>query len=253
MIRKCFSLTLVFAICGLLTGNVNADLVYTSATFQNTFVTQDDALGYAITADVVEGGVTTGILTASLVYGGGTNPFNDGSAWGASSGAFRIFGSSTNNVAGFDTATGDWDLSVTALSGYQVDGITVFSEGAVLGNPDFTNIVSDGVSTIYDSTNLIGNVVDGQVIANGGSLLFNGGINSNGIESSNHARNWGINADASALSFTYSVGFDESVGNIAFEGLRLDVQTSAVSSIPEPSCFAMIGLGIAFIGMRRRR
>ena len=253
MIQKCFSLTVMFAICGLLTANANANLVYVSSTFANPVINQNDALGYSVTADVLEGGVMTGSVTASIVYGtGGSDPFSSATLWGPTGTSFGIAGESNLNPVGTDTASGDWNISVAAVAGYQVDGISVFTQGTSIANPDITSITSNGIATLYDGGGLITNAADGSVIANGGSLDFIAGTTSNGIVSDDHSQLWAINVDGSAVSFNYAVGFSDPVNNISFEGLRFDVQTS-VAPVPEPSCFAMIGLGMAFLGMRRRR
>lgn len=252
MIRKSFSLTLMFAICGLLTSNVNADIVYSTATFQNMVITQNDPSGFAITADVIDGGVTTGVLTASYAYGAGSDPFSNGNNWGPTATDFNINGTTGTNSPGTDTATGDWNISVAAVAGYQVDGISVYSNATALGNPTISNIVSNGIATVCENTDLIANVDHGDVIPNGGSLDFNAGSSVNGILNGVHSREWAINADASALSFTYAAGFDEVINNVASEGLRLDVQTSVVP-VPEPASAGIIGLGMAIFVMRRRR
>ena len=235
-----------------LTTQLKADVVYTSSTFQNLVVTQNDALGYAVTADIIEGGVASGVLVASIEYGGGNNPFNDGSDWGPSANAFRIFGRSTGNFAGSDTADGSWDISVTANAGFAIGGISVYSQGSVLGNPDFTNFVSNGSATISDDNNLITNYNDGDSFANGGDLLFAGGSHASGILSADHSQNWAFNAaGATSLSFDYQVGHDETVAGVAIEGLWLDVQTTV--AVPEPSsAIFLVVLGLSAIGYRRR-
>ena len=250
MAARIFALALMFVVCGLLPNNVKADIAYTSSAFENMVITQNDAFGFAITADVTEAGITTGVLTASYTYGAGSTPFNTGENWGGTSN-FRIPGTTNLNPDGTDTASGDWNISVTALAGYQVDGLSVFTQGTSISNPDFTNITSNGIATVCEASDLISNVSHGDVIPNGGNLDFNAGTSANGIISDDHSQEWAINVAGSALSFTYLAGFDEPVNNVANEGLRLDVQIS--EAVPEPSSFAIIGLGMVFIGMRRRR
>lgn len=248
-----------FLICAAVligqTSELKADIVFRSSTFQNLVVTQDDALGYAVTADINDGGVATGVLSASIEYGGGNNPFNDASDWGPSANAFRIFGRSTENFAGSDTADGFWNVSATANAGFAIGGISVYSQGSVLGNPDFTNLVSNGLVTISDSEDLITNYNDGDSFANGGDLLFAGGSHASGILSEDHSQNWAINAaGATSLSFNYQVGYDEPIAGVAIEGLWLDVQTIPVATIPEPNSAMLIAaMGLSAIGYRRRR
>ena len=232
-------------------GETKADIIYTSSTFQNLVVTQNDALGYAVTSDIVEGGVVTGTLVASIEYGGGTNPFNDGSDWGPSANAFRIFGRSTGNFAGSDTADGNWNISATANTGFQIDGISLFSQGSVLGNPDFTNVNTNGAATVCEHADLITNYDDGDSFTNGDDLLFAGGTHASGILSADHSQNWALNsAGATSLSFNYQVGHDETVAGVAIEGLWLDVQTSV--AIPEPSGASFVAL-ICLSGFCYRR
>jgi len=238
-----------------LTGQSKADVAYTSSTFQNLVVTQNNTLVYAVTSDIVENGIVTGTLTASIEYGGGNNPFNDTSDWGPSANAFRIFGRSTGNFAGSDTADGTWKISATANAGYQIDGISLYTQGSVLGNPDFTNVNTNGSATVSELSELITNYNDGDSFTNGDNLLFAGGTHASGILSEDHSRNWALNAaDATSLSFNYQVGHDETVAGIAIEGLWLDVQTSTALAVPEPSSiFFIASIGLATIGKRRRK
>ena len=234
------------------TTKLKADIVFTSSTFQNLVVTQENAQGFAVTADILDGGVATGVLTASIEYGGGNNPFDDTSDWGPSGNAFRIFGRSSGTYMGSDTADGFWNISATANAGFAIGGISIYTQGSVLGNPDFTNFVSNGSATISDSENLITNYNDGDSFINGGDLLFAGGLHASGILSEDHSRNWAFNAaGATSLSFNYQVGYDESVAGIAIEGLWLDVQTTV--AVPEPSsAIFLVVLGLSAIGYRRR-
>ena len=91
----------------------SAGLVYTSSTFSNFTVTQDDASGFAATADIFESGTKVGVIEASVVYGGGTNPFDSGRNWGAGA-TFRALGQSTNDNEPNETASGS--VSYTHLT-----------------------------------------------------------------------------------------------------------------------------------------
>ena len=103
-----------------------AALVYTTSSFNNFTITQNDAIGFAATADIFEGGVKAGVLNASVVYGGGSNPFNSGSLWGVGN-FFRATGQSTNTGNVAETAGGIWNFSVAPEVGWQVDGMTLFT------------------------------------------------------------------------------------------------------------------------------
>ena len=170
-LKKLTSLFLLLAVSVCPLSVVNADILHTSSTFQNFLVTQNDTNGFAVTADVVEGGVVAGVLTASMTYGGGTNPFNSGIDWGPAANAFRIFGRSTEDVNGPDTADGFWDISVSAAAGFQVEGISVYSLGSALGNPDFINVQTNGSATVADDNSLLDNLNDGDSLASG-CLLY---------------------------------------------------------------------------------
>ena len=233
--------------------DVNADIAYTTSTFSNMMVTQDDTNGFAITADILEGGALAGTLTASMIYNGGTNPFNNGDLWAPFANAFRIFGSSTGSFAGDDNAAGEWNISVSANAGWNVEGISVYTLGSFLGNPEIEQVMSNGNTSLFDGNNLIVNHSDGAILNNGANLDFAEGTGNNGIVSGDHSQNWAINAaDATQLSFDYLVGFDEPINGIGTEGLWLDVQLT--SSVPEPnSALLLIGLLGFAIGCRRRR
>ncbi len=245
-------LCIVLAVFLLPLQNVNADIAHTTSTFSNMVVTQDDMNGFAITADILEGGALAGTLTASMIYNGGTNPFNNGDLWGPIANAFRIFGSSTGDFAGEDTATGEWNISVSANAGWNVEGISVYTLGSILGNPNFEQVTSNGNTTLFDGNNLIVNHNDGAILNNGANLDFMEGTHANGLFSEVHSQNWAINAaDATELSFDYLVGFDEPINGIGSEALWLDVQLT--SAVPEPnSALLLIGL-LGFSICRRRR
>jgi len=248
---SCLSLTVALAITTSWAQTSQADIDFDSAIFQNTTVTQNDALGYAITADILEGAIVVGELEAAVTYGVGTNPFNSGSLWGPSAGSFAIFGESTGTFIGSETASGDWDIKITPTAGWQVDGISIFSQGSTLANPDFTSLTSNGVGTIFDSANLITNYTDGQSFTDGDDLLFAGGSTVNGIPMTDHSMVWAFNSEgATDVSFTYTVGNDEAVSTIALEGLRVDAQFSAV---PEPGTATITLLALSTLCLRRRR
>jgi hypothetical protein len=227
-------------------------LVYTSSTFSNFTVTQDDALGFAATVDIFESGTKVGELDASVVYGGGTNPFNSGSLWGAAA-TFRALGQSTNDAETSETASGFWNFDVTAEPGYVVDGISLFTVGTVIANPTFADLTSNGTATVFDANQgtadeLLQSHDDGDVFMNGDDLVFNSGSLTTGITGTVHTRNWAYDsAGATNLSFNYRAG---PVTNITNEGINIDVQFSVAT--PEPSSLWLLGL-LSVPGVRSRR
>jgi len=253
-IKTCLTLMAAFATCIASPQTSRADIDFESAIFQNTTITQNDAAGYAITADILEDGSVVAQLSASVEYGGGTNPFNTGDSWRAASGIYQIYAESTGVVPGDDTADGNWDISVTPNAGWKVDGISVFTNGTTIGNPDITNVTTDGIGSVFNSNGLITNRTDGDVIPNGGDLLFSGGSHPSGIPTADHSRLWAINAaDATQLSFTYSVGHDETVRVIAIDAIQMDVALSQIVAVPEPSTAVVSFLAMSALFLRRKR
>lgn len=248
-------LALTVSVCVLPSPEATAGIDFSTATFNNMNITQNDSLGFAVTADVLEGGTVVGSLTAGYTYGGGTTPFNSGSFWGPTANAFRIFGETTNSFNGSDTADGRWNISVTPNAGYQVDGISLYTNGSILANPDFVGVTTNGNATVFDNgsgNGLITNYADGDPFIDGTNLLFAGGTHNNGILSTVHSNNWALNAaGATTLAFKYEAGFDEPVNGIAVEGIWFDVQLSA--SMPEPSSLYLLLLGAFPVAFRRER
>lgn len=245
----------LLTLLSLFRADASAGLDFTTSTFQNRTVVQNDATAFGVTVEIVEGGTVTGIMTATFTYGGGNNPFDTTTDFGTpSANALRIFGESSEDVAGPDTADGSWDFSIAPTAGYEVTGITLFSNGTVLGNPEF-GITSDGTMTIFDGGNgndLIAGFNDGDTLANGSTLDFFGGTHNNGILSTVHSRNWAVNAaGANTLSFKYRVGYDEPINGVAVEGLWLDVATT--QSMPEPGAASLLGLATLLGAFYRRR
>ncbi|QEG22419.1 PEP-CTERM sorting domain-containing protein [Mariniblastus fucicola] len=254
MIKPRFSLRpLLFALALsiVLPQTSRADIDFSSSIFEGTIVTQDDAAGYAVTADILESGSVVGQFSASVTYGAGTNTFNSGSSWGPSADGFGIYPDSTGSFAGDDTASGFWQISVTPNAGWTVDGISIFTVGTTIANPDFTSVTSDGVGSIFDENNLITNYTDGASFVDGDDILFAGGSITNGIPGSDHSRHWAYSsAGATQVSFNYLAGFDESVSTIGIEGLQVGMQLSAV---PEPATATISLLLLAGLSVRRRR
>lgn len=241
------------AIFGLAVQNsADGQIVYSSSNFTNRVVVSSTATQYSITADILESGVLAGTLNGSLTYGGGTNPFTAPN-WVAG-GNLNILGSSTNTSETSETADGVWDFSITPAAGFQVDGISLFTNGTVIGNPTFANLTSNGTGSVIDanegtSTELFSNYNSGAFV-NGDDLVFNAGGLSTGIDLPDHSLRWSYDsAGATQLSFDYQAG---PVANISNEGIRLDVQLSAIA-VPEPSGFALLGLLGSLAVLRRRK
>jgi len=74
---------------------------------------------------------------------------------GPAANAFRIFGRSTEDVTGPDTADGFGDISDSAAAGFQVERISVYSLGSALGNPDFINVQTNGSATVADDNSFL--------------------------------------------------------------------------------------------------
>ncbi len=250
--RPCALLLLCVASQLILARPTSASLVYVSSTFGNFTVTQNNASGFAATADIFESGVKAGVLEASVAYGGGTNPFNSGSLWG-DGGFFRATGQSTNTNNLVETADGDWSFNVTPEPGWTTVGLTIFTSGTVIANPVFAGLTSDGTATVHDDQQgtpeeLLNNYNDGDAFVNGDDLVFNAGTLATGITSTQHNRLWSYDsAGATSIRFTYEAG---PVSNITNEGIAFDAQ---LRSTPEPSSFLLLGLAQIFVLGRRRQ
>ena len=227
---------------------------FDSSTFHNMTVTQDDLTGFAVTIDIREGGVLAATMTASVTYGGGTNPFDSGDAWSVGN-EFRFRGSSTpTSDTPNETADGLWEVQITPEAGWAVEGITLFSTGTTLANPIFEGLTSDGVATVADANQgaageLLNNYDDGDAFVDGDDLIFNSGSAANGFRRDDHSELWSYDSlGATELSFTYRAG---PVPTISTEGIALDVSLTAV---PEPAGCMLLGLAdLCGIRVRRRR
>lgn len=232
--------------------SANAQIDYISSTFANRNVVVSDATQYSITADILEGGNLAGSISGTLTYGGGSNPFVAPN-WNSGS-SLLINGLSVDTAETVETADANWSFSITPAAGYQVEGISLFSNGTSIANPTFANLTSNGVATVTDAnegtaTELFNNYNSGA-FTNGTDLVFNTGSTNNGIPSTAHTGNWSYDsAGATQLSFDYLAG---PVPNISNEGLRLDVQLSTVS-VPEPSSLVVVGLMGSLAVLRRRK
>lgn len=245
------TIMVAFGLCLTFVNPSCADIDFESAIFQNTLITQNDTDGYAITTDVVEGGTVAGRMSVSLDYGGGTTPFDSGDRWRAVSNAFRIYGDSTGTFAGDDTADGVWQISVTPNAGWQVDGISIFTNLTTIANPNFANISSNGVGSLFDDNNLVANFADGDSVPNGSTIDFNG--QTGGIPSADHSRRWAYNAaGASDVNFRYEAGMDEVVATVGVEAIHVSVQMSVIS-VPEPASASIVLMAMSTLTLRRRR
>lgn len=251
--RRSLCLLATVAIAFFTANPATASIVYSSATFTNFTVLTNNATQFSASGDILQGGVVAGTITGTMVYGGGTNPFNSGSLWGTGA-EFRIGGSSTATAEANETADGFWSFTITPNANWSVDGVSLLSNGTVLGNPTFANLTSNGAATVHDDNQgaadeLLGNYDDGDLFVNGTDLVFNDGTLSTGITGAAHARLWSYDSvGATNLSFTYESG---PVSNISNEGLALDVQLSF--AIPEPSSIAlMFAAGMGLLARRRR-
>jgi hypothetical protein len=248
---KIFALFLLLS--SLAATHVSADMIYTSSAFNARVVLVNNATTYSVQTNVTEGGVQAGTLIATLTYGGGTNPFANAN-WSPGA-SFVATGASVNDAETNETADGVWEFSLTPLPGWQIDGMTLFTSGTVIGNPIFENITSTGVATVYDdneglANELISNFADGDIVPNGSDIIFNTGTLRTGITVADHTQNWSYDsAGANYMSFTYRSG---PVTNISNEGIRFDAQFS-VAPVPEPSSVAIFGLLAGVACLRRRR
>ena len=265
LIRK--SLPILFLLIGA--AEVNASITYTSSSFSNFTLTTDTDTQLTATADIFQGSVLAGTATVTMVYiapstlgdmqPGGTNPFvrpvnADGDLLWSASNDFRITASSIQDSELNETAFGAYTISVTANAGFQVDGISLFSQGTVLANPTFQDLTSNGVGSVADDNQgeadeLFASHNDGDAFTNGDDLIFRPGSLSTGIEVDDHSRNWSFDsAGATLLTFDYLAG---PVVNITSEGLRFDVQLST-APVPEPGSAVLLGI-VSLFAMRRRK
>lgn len=257
--KKTILNTTVLAAVGMV-GTVASHAVttYTGASFSNYAIVQDDATALVITADVSVGGVVVGALDASLTeVAGGTTDFT-ASSWSAS-GQLNATGIGSN-PAGTDTAFGDWAFTITPIAGWQVDGISTFTNGAILGNPIYSNITSNGAATLQeDITGGLGAALtdgaNGDSYANGSTLTFGIGTNTNGIDIVDHSNLWSLDfAGASTIGFRYAAGAQVGgeINNIGGEGIRIDASLSEAPPVPEPSAGLLAAFG-GLLLLRRRR
>jgi len=241
-----FAISLVFAS----ENSVDAQIIYSSSSFTNLNVVTDDATEYTVTTDILQGGAVAGVLTGTFIFGGGTNPFETPNVVAGNNLIFTA--RSTNTSETQETADGIYNFSIAPATGFQVDGISVFTIGTVIANPTFANLTSNGSATVIDAnegtaTELFASHNSGA-FTNGSNLVFNAGPG-NGIVSDNHSRNWSYDsAGATTLSFEYQAG---PVPNISSEGIRLDAQLS-LATVPEPSAIALLGLMGSLAFLRRR-
>lgn len=237
-----------------LLASASAAITYSGADFANLTVTSSTAAGQTATADLQLGGITVGSITASVTYGGGTNPYED-VLW-ATGPTFGATGFSQETPATSETADGSWSFSASANAGYQIDGVSLFSSGTNLSNPTYSNLNTDGVATVQDdnegtATELLANVDDGDTIANGSSVVFNPGSLSTGWPTADHTQNWSYDsAGGSSISFQLQSG---PVTNLTYESVRFDVAVSAVPPVPEPSAPLLAALALGGAALRRRR
>ena len=239
-------------LCLAVTDSASAQIIYSSSTFANPSST-NSATQYSFTADVLQGGSLAGTVSGSLTYGGGTNPFLAPNWNGGASLAIGGTAPNDDNSA-VETADGVWSFVITPAAGYQVDGISLFTQGTSIANPTFAGLTSNGSATVIDAnqgtaTELFASHSSGA-FANGSNLVFNTGSTSNGIPTGDHSLNWSFDsAGATSLSFDYQVG---PVPNISGEGIRLDAQLS-LAPVPEPSAIALMGLMGSLAFLRRRK
>ncbi len=257
------SLAILFLLLGA--AEVNASITYTSSSFRNFRVDTDTDMQLTASADIFQGNVLAGTATVTMVYvapgtTGGTSPFvrpensTGGLFWSASD-DFRITASSPADLdENNETAFGAYTISVTANAGFQVDGISLFTDGTVLANPTFQDLSSNGVGSIADlsqgaANELLANYDDGDSFVNGDDLIFNDGDVTNGFSREFHSRLWSFDsAGATLLTFDYLVG---PVRTITNEGIRFDVQLSTVP-VPEPGNAVLLGIASLF-ALRRRK
>ncbi len=225
-----------------LTGVTNAQL-YTASTFSDWTSITD-----GFTANVKTAGVVVG--TATLRYSAvtGFDTPTAGSGVGAAVATLTSTGSP-------DPARLRWNFRVTAAAGYQVDGVSFFSQATELANPTLALInTTGGVPAPGTSGNIIllegandffSNGVNGQV--NPGTLTANTGTGINGWAPADH-EDWSLNTSSNALNLTYIA--DTSVSNLSAEGLRFD---TSISPVPEPSSVALLGFGVLGLISRRKR
>lgn len=254
MYRSQISLIAACAVIFALTANVQADLFYTSASFANRSILENSSVRYSVQSDIMENGSVVGTLTATMTYGGGTNPFSD-HLWHTGS-SFTAEGNSTTSGENSETADGVWDFVIAPAAGYQVDGITLFSNHTLLANPVISNLTSNGTARVWDdnqglSNELLANYDNGDLFTNGDDLEFNSGSLAGGIDIADHSERWSFDsAGATSLSFTYQAG---PVSDIGREGIKFDAALSFVG-VPEPSSLLILSaVSLLTLARRRRR
>lgn len=188
---------------------------------------------------------------ATVISAGSNNPFAFN--WSYASAAGVLSGNGSLNLAGFGSNALTVNVTLNNTSALQNNRLTSFGFGITPNATGVTfNDVNDGgmVGAALDNIPSLAAI---EVCAFGGNNCSgggNGGILGGGSDSFSLVLGgtWGTSVDIAPIGFKYQTGLG------SFEFTTTDRGGgSPPQSVPEPSVFALMGLGLLALGLRRRK